>query len=1022
MQANRPLAIVVLLVVAAATAVWFVSRGDARLDLPTQPGSAQPGALPTAADPAAGSLAPTASPEPAADATSRVEAASAAPVVEAALLGRVVDDRGQPVAGAVVRDVRGSPFGAEAFDGDMFEAMANDPEGAIARVRAARREGRDTTTDADGAFRLAVPDRGGMVSLRVEARGHQVLDRNVARPTAGELDVGVLQLERGAIVTGRVVDRAGTGIADAIVLREPGGVGAEWMSGVDIEFPGSDDADSWLGERARTDAEGRFELSHLGPGEFTLRARHPEHPFTRQAGLTVAAGAALRDLVLVLEPGATIRGRVVDVPAGTKSLRVAVGLRRDPAPAGAPEGPFAFFGGADVFDDMGGFGERSTAVGADGAFELRGLRIGRAYRVWATQTGRGMLGNAACTQRLEVTTPIEGIELRYDPGIAVTFQVVGADGAPVERLWVNHLLRGGGGMEELMGQAMARRGRAADHADGRVVIQNLRPKDKQTLTLTVDAIGFARFERKDIVLPRSGDLDLGIVRLAPVPVLHVQVLASGDGTPIAGASVRVRERESDDPQAVSAEVQFGFFADRMGGGGGASAGRTGDDGRCMLNAPVDKPFVVTVTSNAYARHESQPLTLDGLAGGQYVVRLLHGGTVEVTAVDAEGAVAPGQRIEHRAPDGARDDKTGSDAGVATFERLAPGTHQFRIGDRAGGPAFLTMTMEIATGQPGAAEAGWQRVEVEDGATVPLQLVKAATAGLRGVVRENGLPLAGARITFLKGAESNGAGGDLAEMMADFGGRGGSGRSTRSGDDGSYQLRELPEGSHRLRITASGRSMPALVAVQLLGTDNVFDVDLDVSTVRGVVRGADGQPLAGATVRVVPVRAAVEGAPDPMGLVEDMVPGGLEMLGGGTGGKSAKSDANGRYELRGVQAGTSLQVRATAKGHAPAQSAAFEVEAGGARDGVDLQLRQAGRIKVTMATKTPFVFATASPLDAAGNVDKDAKPVVQMLRNGAGTLDGLRAGRWRVTLRTPNGEAEPPRDVDVVAGETATIAF
>ena len=131
---------------------------------------------------------------------------------------------------------------------------------------------------------------------------------------------------------------------------------------------------------------------------------------------------------------------------------------------------------------------------------------------------------------------------------------------------------------------------------------------------------------------------------------------------------------------------------------------------------------------------------------------------------------------------------------------------------------------------------------------------------------------------------------------------------------------------------------------------------------------------------------------------------------------------GRYELRGVQAGTSLQVRATAKGHAPAQSAAFEVEAGGARDGVDLQLRQAGRIKVTMATKTPFVFATASPLDAAGNVDKDAKPVVQMLRNGAGTLDGLRAGRWRVTLRTPNGEAEPPRDVDVVAGETATIAF
>ena len=153
---------------------------------------------------------------------------------------------------------------------------------------------------------------------------------------------------------------------------------------------------------------------------------------------------------------------------------------------------------------------------------------------------------------------------------------------------------------------------------------------------------------------------------------------------------------------------------------------------------------------------------------------------------------------------------------------------------------------------------------------------------KDVVRENGLPLAGARITFLKGSDS-GAGGELAEMMADFGG-GGGGRSARAGDDGSYVLRDLPEGSHRLRITASGRTMPSIVAVELRSAENVFDIDLDVASVRGSVRDADGKPLNGAWVRISPVRPATEGAQDPLGMVEAVMPGGREMFGVGIGGK------------------------------------------------------------------------------------------------------------------------------------------
>jgi hypothetical protein len=1023
MQANRILGIVVLLLVAVGAAVWFVSRGDGRIDLPTANEAQAAAAAGATADAATGTLTTAAAAERAADATLRVEAASAtaAPEMDAAMSGQVVDDAGHPVVGAVVKDSRGSAFEGGSFDGDFFEAMADDPEAVMASVRAARREGVETTTDAEGRFRLGTSRSGGKVTLRVAARGHRVLTRSVARPTKGDLDVGVLQLERGAIISGRVVDRAGNGIADATVAREPGGQGTEWLAGIDVEFPGADDMPSFGSDRTKTDAQGRFELPHAGAGEFALRARHAEHPSQRQTGLSIAAGETMRDVLLVLEPGASIRGRVVGVPDGARALRVVASSRRDGTAGGEAEGPFAILaGGGEMFGDMAGFGERSAQVEADGGFVLRGLHIGRVYRVWATQSGRGVLGNATCSERLEVTTPIEGIELRYEPGITVTFQVKDdATGEPIERLWVRHALTGGGGFEEMMSQAMARSGRPTSYPDGLVTIANLRPTEKQALTLTVEAIGFREHERKGIALPRRGELDLGVVRLTPAPALRLQVLSQADGTPVVGATVRVRAEKSEPRSGVS----FEMFGERMGGAGTGSA-RTDDEGRCVVNAPTDTPFVAVVTSKEHARHETAPLTLGALAGREHVVRLLRGGTVEVTAVDADGAIAASQRVEHMAPDGSRDNKTTNDTGIVSFERLAPGEHRFRIGDRAGGPDFMSIAVEVSQqvgGGPAAADAGWQPVQVDDGAVAAVRLVKPASAQLRGVVRENGLPLADARIAFLKGAGGDGLGADLAEMMAGFGG-GAGGRSTRAGDDGSYLLRDLPEGSHRLRITSRERTMPAIVTVELRAAENVLDIDLDVATVRGVVRDAAGQPLADAKVRVTPVRSTVDGEPDPMAIVENVMPGGMDMLGGAGGGRSTKTDGSGRYELRGVQAGAPLQVRATAKGHAPAVSTTFEVPSGGTRDGVDLAMLRAGRIKVTMAEKAAFVFASANLLDAGGENDPAVAPVMQMLRNGAGTLDGLQTGRWRVSLRMPNGEAPSPRDVDVVAGETVTVAF
>jgi hypothetical protein len=214
-----------------------------------------------------------------------------------------------------------------------------------------------------------------------------------------------------------------------------------------------------------------------------------------------------------------------------------------------------------------------------------------------------------------------------------------------------------------------------------------------------------------------------------------------------------------------------------------------------------------------------------------------------------------------------------------------------------------------------------------------------------------------------------------------------------------------------------------VTLALRQGENVVDVELDVTIIRGTVRDSAGKAVAGAAVSIVP--AAPEGNPRQaeIGAFIDGLAS-IELPGGG-GRSSVKTGDDGRYELRGVQAGKRLKVRASAKGHAPATSAAVEVEPGTARDGVDVQLGVAGSIKVTMAEAPAFASVQGTLLRADGEPDATAAPVMQMMRSGAVTLDGLRPGKWRVRVIAPGRDGSQARElrvVDVVAGESATVAF
>ena len=1056
-KAHLLFALVVVLAIAGG--LWWSS-----------PGAAPPPAVP------AGSTSDEAAPPAEGAGVVRPQSADADPAREAAAVpaaataagnrgplrvvaGRVVDPAGRPVAGAEVRAWQlGGAFDPAAGP----EAFAEfDPDTMRERFEQARREAAVATTDADGAFRLETPVTGRAVPLRVLARGFVRLDHTVpatnqaADPKAGSeaapaLDAGTLTLRTGAIVRGRVVDGTGTPVAEALVAAEGQGLGgAPGMArafdeqgrrerpaveraaaeggrpGADFwrQLPGVERFAGMLGDEVATDAEGRFELAHLEPGALSVRARHSDHPTTRRDGLDLVAGAELPDLTLVLGPGAVIEGRITGLPEGARGIRVMAAPRRDTAPAAAPSA--SGFSGflpddfGDLAQDFGLAAERDVAIGADGSFALRGLRPGTIYRVYGNHRQRGFAANALCTERREATAPTSGVELAYDAGVQVVFQVVASDtGAPIERLEIDDRLRGGSGMDAMLAMA-PRPQRARDYPEGRVVLASLRPRAGQKLTLAVEALGYRRLERRDLELPEAGTLDLGRVELKPGPVVRVTVQAAG--RPLAGASVRLETRT--DAAGASPLERLAQRAQRDLGGRGL---RTDEQGLCVVNAPPDGvPFTVAVQHREYAPFTSPELRAEGDRALDLPVELGAGGRIEVTVVDPDGQPVANGRVERRGPDAGRDVRNADAQGRVVFERLEAGEQRLRLAARTGGgrggPDLEALAAEFAggAGLGGAEGADWQTVVVVLGETVAVRLQQERTASLRGLVRSGGQPLVGARVSFAEGAEDE-AGGDVARMMAEFGGR--RGRSARSGEDGGFELRELPIGQHRLRLTADGRAMPTTVPVTIGYGVNVVELALDDTTLRGAVFAPDGTPVGGASIQVSVVRAAAP-ASDPLGAaVEQAVPGGLAQLAGGRDGRAVRSADDGTFELRGVQPGVPLRVRATARGFAAAVGEPVTLAAGEQRGGLELRLQASGKVKVTVADGGTFHAVTARLLDASGQPRDDLPPAMQMLRRGEAVLDGLRPGTWQVQwIAGPEGVRET-RVVEVVAGATAELAF
>jgi protocatechuate 3,4-dioxygenase beta subunit len=551
------------------------------------------------------------------------------------------------------------------------------------------------------------------------------------------------------------------------------------------------------------------------------------------------------------------------------------------------------------------------------------------------------------------------------------------------------------------------------HPQGRVRLDDLRPAgDGELVTIHVRAPGYADLHQ-ECKLTQGQDLDLGPLAFRRVPRVLVHVTDARTGDPIAGARVTLSKDEGGQGFVSNRRIEVSSAAEDITNGlsFGERTAVTDEKGDAVLSSFEGETCVLGVEAEGFARSERAGLALPNGRDFEQSFALTGGGDVLVRVFDAEGNPMPGAKVRHRstsstplpfAPTQATDGE-----GKARFGGLEPGVHGFQL-DESKSQGFV-----LDFGGGGGAGEGWTEVEVREDSLAEVELHALPRADLAGTIREGGTALVGARVSL-----SEARPGGRERMMMPFGG----GEQTRTDGHGEYRFSDIRAGRYTLTIDHTSRAMPSEFEVEVREGDTTYDVDLPVSILEGRVTDRQGNGLAGLAVRAERVRE--DGHVTAQFVMITMTSdndGDTVTLGDGSSAAGARTDADGRYSLRGVASDVELVVKASGDTVQAGQSERVTVAPDQTRSNVNIELDPAGSVEVE-ALQADNSAARMCLVQATYKGEGQVEPRSGLIESRSTKLTGLRPGLWRLTVErigfgSPAEGDDKGQDVEVVAGET-----
>ncbi len=474
-----------------------------------------------------------------------------------------------------------------------------------------------------------------------------------------------------------------------------------------------------------------------------------------------------------------------------------------------------------------------------------------------------------------------------------------------------------------------------------------------TWLLEVSASGCVREHQSFRLLPgRSRVLHITMLRGAAMDV----IVHNPDGTPYAGARVSLSFPEVTlPPRVIGMKSEERSYSHSM---------RTGADGVGHAVGLPTGPVIVSAEPAGYFRVEQRTtITDDGVVRVQ--LALDQGETIRGRILDTDGLpVAHARVMATEVPEGLF-----AGFGLQDVQDDVAGLRMYKDG------VEVAENGEFVLGgfEPGvhlrvyAVAPGYDRGQVDDVVVgtedIEIRLSELARLTGRVVSSPAGEPVTAfearlERKVFLMF--------DNAMVRETFTER----------EDGDFTLTDVPRGQFKLVIDAPGRAVWTKRLDFAAGAVDVGEIELLLpASVRGVVTDSDGQPVAGATIRI-----AKGGMTDALIMAQML---GTDLV---------ESDADGRFEVTNLT-GKRVRFIVDKEGYATMRSAPIPLEVGKSREGIVLQLDRGGVLLGRLIDEDgkPLVGWRAQSSHTSGRSVRYAETDA----SGEFVLDGLMAGSHKV---------------------------